>query len=61
VPYSEPSPQLDTTPASPSRSTPTPTSSDDDALRAQLPERTTHGGPYGSSILDRVARSYGLE
>lgn len=28
-------------------------------LRATLPHRSTHGGPYGSSILDRVAASYG--
>jgi hypothetical protein len=59
---SEPSAQLGTTPASPSTPPPTPTRSeaDDDDLRSQLPERTTRGGPYGDSILERVARSYGL-
>jgi hypothetical protein len=34
---------------------------EDDAIRAQLPGRTTHGGPYGSSILDRVAANYGID
>jgi hypothetical protein len=61
--FSEPSPQLDATPARPSRLTPTQTSwAEDDAddLRSSLPARTTHGGPYGDSILARVARSYGL-
>jgi hypothetical protein len=60
--FSEPSPQLETTPAKPSHLTPTQTrwaEEDADDLRAGLPARTTHGGPYGDSILQRVARSYG--
>jgi len=63
VPFSEPSNQPEQAAASRSMPTPTPTRSeaDDDALRAQLPARTTHGGPYGSSILDRVAANYGFD
>lgn len=47
-----------------SRSTPEPTpppSADrSDALREYLPQRTTKGGSYGRSIIERVARNYGL-
>lgn len=66
VPTFEPSVDPNATATSHSTTTPTPTSSedrDDDApgLRELLPERTTHGGPYGASILARVAASYGIE
>jgi hypothetical protein len=27
--------------------------------RDSIPRRTTHGGPYGAAILDRVLASYG--
>lgn len=63
VPFSEPSNQPEQAAASPSTRTPMQTRSEaeDDAIRAQLPGRTTHGGPYGSSILDRVAANYGID
>lgn len=61
--YSEPSPQPGPTPASRSTPEPMPPSSLErsDDLRALLPDRTTHGGPYGTSILERVAANYGLD
>lgn len=45
-----------------SRSIPEPTRTDrsDDGLADLLPARRTRGGSYGGSILERVARSYGI-
>lgn len=45
-----------------SATTPTRAGSDDDALRERIPARTNrNGGPYGASILARVAANYGIE
>lgn len=41
--------------------TPPPLAEDDGGgIRDALPQRSTKGGPYGRSILERVARTYGL-
>jgi hypothetical protein len=65
APLYAPSSPPDPVAASHSTPMPTPPSSeaDDDDLRARLPARSdpNAGGPYGRSILDRVARSYGIE
>jgi len=61
--FSEPSMPSAT---SPSTQPPTPREragryDDADAARAQLPARSTHGGPYGPAVIDRVLASYGLD
>ena len=59
--FSDPTPD----PSPMNRSTPPPTqrteAHDAEIAASRLPARTTHGGPYGASIIDRVLASYGLD
>ena len=59
------SPSSDEAPTATRASTPPPMTrvdpSDGPDARDRLPARTTRGGAYGDSIIDRVLASYGLD
>jgi len=59
--FSDVSPSPDPASERASRSTPTREPDHEPDGLGLLPRRTTHGGAYGDSILDRVLASYGIE